>query len=157
MLVLAGVASDETDAVARVRKALESGAGVEKFREIIEAQGGDPHVIDHYGRLPKPTHREAWEAPRDGVVVAIDAELVGRAAVALGAGRDRAEADVDPAAGVDLHVTVGTRVRRGDPVLTLESRETGRIAQARALINKAVAFGDQLPPRAPLVLETIHT
>lgn len=155
MLVLAGVASDEPDALARVRRALETGAGVDKFREIIEAQGGDPHVIDHYGRLPKPTHREAWEAPRDGAIVAIDAELVGRAAVALGAGRDRADADVDPAAGVDLHVRVGDRVRRGEPVMTLESRDVARIAQARALINQAVTFGDAPPTPAPLVLERI--
>lgn len=155
MLVLARVAPDEADAHARVRRALASGAGLEKFREIIEAQGGDPHVIDHYGRLPRPAHREPWEAPRDGVIVAIDAELVGRASVALGAGRDRAEADVDPAAGVDLHVTVGTRVRRGDPVMTLEGRDLSRISQARALINQAVTFGDAAPAPRPLVLETI--
>ena len=95
MLVLSGGAAGEAEADARVRQALASGAALEKFRDIIAAQGGDPKVVDDYARLPAAAHREDWRAPRDGIVAWLDAELIGRAAVALGAGRDRADARPD--------------------------------------------------------------
>jgi pyrimidine-nucleoside phosphorylase len=99
MLVLAGIAPDEPEAARRVRAAITSGAGVEKFRQIIDAQGGDPHVIDDYALLPAASRREIWRAPQAGVVAAMDAELVGRPR-----GRDsHRRVDRDP----------GSRRRRG--------------------------------------------
>ena len=68
-----------------IRGALTSGAGLEKFREIIRNQGGDPAVIDDYARLPTAPDRDVVVADRDGVVTAMKAEAVGRAAVVLGA------------------------------------------------------------------------
>jgi thymidine phosphorylase len=155
MLVLAGLADGTDSAEARVREAIASGAGVERFREIIEAQGGDPRVIDDYGRLPACRHREAWTAARDGVVTGLDAELVGRAAVALGAGRDRADAAVDPAVGIEIAAPVGAPVQAGDPVLILACDDADRIAAARALLATAVTIGENAEPAAPFVLEMI--
>jgi pyrimidine-nucleoside phosphorylase len=155
MLVLSGRASDDRDAESQVRGALASGAGLERFRAIIEAQGGDPRVIDDYGRLPTASAREVWHAPQGGVIAGLDAELVGRAAVALGAGRDRAEADVDPGAGIDVHAAVGATVSRGDAVFTLMTNEASRLEAARALLDRAVTIGDAAPPAPPLVLEII--
>ena len=111
-----------------MRAALSSGAGLDRFRRIVEAQGGDPRVVDDYTRLPQPAAREHWTAPRDGVVTDFEAELIGRAAVALGAGRDRADAAVDPAAGIDIVAPIGTTVRRGDPVLTMACGDAARLA-----------------------------
>src|SRR6185436_3884201 len=116
-------------------QALDSGAGLEKFRAIIEQQGGDPRVIDDYGRLPTVEGREPWRAPRSGVVARLDAELVGRAAVALGAGRDRVDATVNHAVGLDVVAPVGARVRQGDPVLVIASDEPDRRATAHALLT----------------------
>ena len=65
MLMAAGVAGEEADAEARVRAAIRSGAGVEKFRQIIEHQGGDPRVVDDYSRLPSAPDREIVAAPRE--------------------------------------------------------------------------------------------
>src|SRR5215471_16896503 len=127
MLVCAGIAPNEAKAEQRVRTALSSGAGLEAFRTIVAAQGGDPRVLDDYDRLPSAKHREQWVAPRAGFVGRIDAELVGCAAVALGAGRDRADAAVDPAAGINVVATVGTAVRAGDPVLVLACASAARI------------------------------
>src|SRR5258707_10738525 len=92
MLVLGAVAADRAAAEARVRDAIASGAGLERFRRIIEHQGGDPRVIDDYGRLPSAPGRHVIPAPRSGFVTYVDAELVGRASVALGAGRDTVDA-----------------------------------------------------------------
>jgi pyrimidine-nucleoside phosphorylase len=156
MLVLSGRATDDAEADAQVRRALASGAGVEKFRDIIAAQGGDPKVVDDYSRLPSAAHREDWRAPRAGIVATIDAELVGRAAVALGAGRDRAEAGVDPAAGIDIASPPGTRVQEGDTVFVLACSDANRARAARALLDEAVVIGDEAPPERPLVIDTIR-
>jgi pyrimidine-nucleoside phosphorylase len=155
MLVLSKVAADDEGAERQVRAALASGAALDRFRRIIEAQGGDPHVVDDYRRLPQPTATEAWVAPRDGVVTDLHAELIGRAAVALGAGRDRVEAAVDPAAGIDIVAPIGTRVRRGDRVMTMACRDNSRLAAARDLIARAVQIGDAASPAPIQVIETI--
>ena len=154
MLVLSGRA-DDIAAERQVRHALTSGAGLEKFRAIVEAQGGDPRVVDDYTRLPQPAVRELWRAEQDGLVTDLEAESLGRAAVALGAGRDRVEAGVDPAAGLDVLATVGTPVRRGDPVLALCCQDASRLPAARALVSRAVTIGERAPEPSPLVLETI--
>jgi pyrimidine-nucleoside phosphorylase len=155
MLVLAGIAADDADAERRVRAALSSGAGLEKFREIITAQGGDAHVVDDYGRLPQPSSAATWNAPRAGIVHRLDAELVGRAAVALGAGRDRVEAGIDPAAGIDVLAPVGARVAAGQPVLRLAGADRGRLDAARALLQNAVGIGDEPWHPPPLVIDVI--
>ena len=156
MLVLSGRAPDDAGADAQVGQALASGAGVEKFRDIIAAQGGDPKVVDDYSRLPSAAHREDWRAPRAGIVARLDAELVGRAAVALGAGRDRTEAGVDPAAGIDIAAPPGTRVQAGDTVFVLACSDAIRARGARALLDEAVVIGDEAPPERPLVIDTIR-
>src|SRR5207244_5168278 len=114
---LSGVETDLGRATDRVRKALSSGAGVEKLREIIGNQGGDPKVVDDYSRLPAAPDRDTVKAARDGVVVAMRAEAVGRAAVGLGAGRDRLDAAIDPAVGFTIAAPPGTPVKAGDPVV----------------------------------------
>jgi pyrimidine-nucleoside phosphorylase len=156
MLVLSGLAAGEAEAERRVRSALTSGAGLEAFRTIVTAQGGDPAVLDDYHRLPSVTHREPWVAPRTGVVGRLDAELVGRAAVALGAGRDRADAAVDPAVGIDVAAPVGTAVRAGDPVLVIACAAADRISAARVLLDCAVEITDTPPAARPLVLGTVQ-
>ena len=144
MLVLAGLAPDEGSAVTHVRSALSSGKGVEAFAAIIEQQGGDPKVVDDYRRMPKAAAEDLLTAPAEGTVIAMQAELVGRAAVALGAGRDRAEAGVDAAAGIDILAPVGTAVRRGDPVFRLSCSDASRRPAAKALLAEAIAIGE--PP-----------
>ena len=109
MLVVAGVASDDADAETRVRAAIASGTGVEKLRQIIEHQGGDPRVIDDYARLPSAPDVEVVTAPRSGFVTGLEAENVGRAAVALGAGRERLEDVIDHGVGITVVAAPGMR------------------------------------------------
>jgi pyrimidine-nucleoside phosphorylase len=155
MLALAGLATDDADAEARVRTALASGAGLEKFRDIIAAQGGDPRVIDDPARLPQPSSVATWTARSDGFVSEIDAETVGRAAVVLGAGRDRVDAAVDGAAGIDVLAPIGTRVRPGDVVFRLACSDPARMPGALSLLDRAVAYAGEAPPPVPLVLDEI--
>jgi pyrimidine-nucleoside phosphorylase len=156
MLVLSGVERDLGRATDRVREALRSGAGVEKLRAIIRNQGGDPAVIDDYGRLPSAPDRDVVTAPRDGVIAAMRAESVGRAAVGLGAGRDRLDATIDPAVGFIIAAPVGSRVRKGDPVIEIHHRGGRGLAEARRLLEEALHIADVPPPPRPLVLDRIE-
>ncbi|HVW05209.1 MAG TPA: thymidine phosphorylase [Vicinamibacterales bacterium] len=155
MIVLAGVTADENDAERRVRTALESGAALEKFREVIDAQGGDPRVIDDYSRLPGGGTQETWTAPYAGIVTDMHAELVGRASVALGAGRDRVDAGVDHAAGIEILARVGEPVGAGDPILVLTAREQKQFDAARALLAGAITIGPDAPARRPLIFDRL--
>ena len=155
MLVLAGVAGDLAHATGAVRAALASGAGVEKFREIIANQGGDPVVIDDYARLPSVPDRDLVVADRDGFVTGMKAEAVGRAAVLLGAGRDRLDAVVDPAVGFTVMAPVGSRVTRGQAIVAIHHRAGRGLAEARRLLEAAIVIADVPVPAPPLVLERI--
>src|SRR5947208_3006689 len=94
-----GVGIDPLLAPMRLETALADGAALKRFGQLIEAQGGDPSVVDNPSQLPQPKLVRKARADRSGVLTAFDAELVGLAAVELGAGRPRKEDVVDPAAG----------------------------------------------------------
>ena len=155
MLVLAGIAADDADAERRVRHALTSGAGLEKFRAIIEQQGGDPAVVDDYRRLPAARSQDDWRVARAGFVRTMDAELVGRAAGVLGAGRDRADASVNHAVGIGILAQVGSRVQVGDSIFHIDYDDSDRLAAARALLDEAVGIGDEPPAATALVLDRL--
>ena len=154
MLVLAGLASGLRDAETRVRTALSSGQGLATLQRIVENQGGDPRVLDDYRRLPSASAEHRVVAPHDGYVTGLRAGSIGRAAVALGAGRARLEDQIDHGVGIDVLAPVGTEVRAGDAVLLLRHRQRGLDA-AVPLAAGAVIVSDAPPAPAPLILETI--
>jgi len=156
MLVLGRVASDRADAERRVRGAIASGAGLERFRQIIEVQGGDPKVVDDYARFPAAPRRHVVAAPREGYVTRLDAALVGRASVALGAGRDRVEDAVDPAVGILIASKPGASVHAGDPVLEIHYRDPARLDAALTLAACAIGIGDTPPPAATLIVGEVR-
>src|SRR5262249_33485224 len=150
-----GIAGDREDGQRRAREAIGSGAGLERFRRIIEVQGGDPKVVDDETRMPHVADRHRVAADRAGYVARLDAELVGRASVALGAGRDRVEDPVDPAVGIMVMAKPGDAVSAGDPVLELYYRDRGRLDTALRLANQAIAIADQRPDAPPLIVAEI--
>jgi pyrimidine-nucleoside phosphorylase len=156
MVRLAGIAATNGEAERRVRGAIASGAGVEKLRQIVEHQGGDPRVIDDYGRLPSAPHREVVSAPRGGYVADIDALAIGRASMALGAGREKAEDAIDPAPGLWLRAHVGDRVNAGDPLVELLYRDRHGLGEATSLIARAFTLDEQAPPPRSLIIEEVY-
>jgi thymidine phosphorylase len=155
MLLLAGAAADLPQAETKVREALASGRGLEKFRQVIARQGGDPRVVDDYRFLPSAPERALVRAPRAGYVTHLDAELIGRATMLLGAGRDRVEDTIDPGVGAVLLAVRGQQVGAGDPVVELRYREAARLPGVPILIEEACKIGDAPPPEPPQILETI--
>jgi pyrimidine-nucleoside phosphorylase len=155
LLVVAGITSDEADAESRVRGAIASGAGLEKLRRIIENQGGDPRVVDDYGLLPSASDRATIESPRSGYLARLEAELVGRAAVALGAGRSRMDDAVDHGVGITVLAPPGTAVQAGDPILEIQHRNGRGLADADALLRRAIHVAAQAPVLRALVVDRI--
>jgi pyrimidine-nucleoside phosphorylase len=155
MVQMAGAAT-MTDAERRVRQALADGQGLQKLRQIIERQGGDPRVVDVPARLPAAPHQSLLRAEHSGFVTAIDAEQVGRAAMVLGAGRNRLEDVIDPAVGIVVKARSGERVREGEALAELHYREPDSLRQALALARSAWAIGDERPMPQALILDTIE-
>ncbi|GIF24413.1 thymidine phosphorylase [Actinoplanes tereljensis] len=143
MLAAAGLDADPA-------KVLESGAAMDTWRRMIQAQGGDPDAT-----LPVARETEVLRAAADGVVTAVDAYGIGVAAWRLGAGRARKEDPVSFGAGVQLKVRPGDRVKAGDVLLELRTDDGSRIAAARADAAAAVTVGEVAPALTPLVLDRI--
>ena len=155
MLIAAGLEQDDARAEARVLDALASGAGVEKLRAIIEFQGGNPRVVDDYGCLPAAPDRHDVTAPRSGYVSALHAELIGRAAVALGAGRARLNDVIDPGVGIEVMARVGAPVRGGETVLRVHHRGGRGLDDAAPLLAEAVQIDDAPPVPRPVVVDRV--
>jgi pyrimidine-nucleoside phosphorylase len=155
MVQVAGLARDRADAEAQVQAALASGAGVEKWREIVEQQGGDPRTVDDYDLMPSVPTRHVVKADRTGYLSVLHAELVGRATVALGAGRNKVDDVVDPAVGAMVLAHPGDRVSEGDAVIELHYRREGDLRAAMELIGHAIEISDDPPAVLPLIVEEV--
>ena len=155
-VLLGGKASTDDDAETMVRQALSSGAARDKLKQLIAWQGGDPAVVDDTGRLPQARHVHRFTATRSGYIQSMDALLIGRAAVALGAGRDKKGDDVDLSAGLLLHRKPGEPVASGEPILELRYNDDTRLPAAMALATQAVVIGDKPLADAPIVMGWLH-
>jgi thymidine phosphorylase len=151
MLHLAGITPTLDAARTRARDALASGAGLRKFQEVIERQGGDPRVCDDTSRLPQARETVELRSEAEGRVAGIACRAVGQAGMLLGAGRETVDSRIDPAVGIVLHKKVGDPVREGERLMTLHVDDRGRLEEATRLLRQAVRVARQAPPATPLV------
>jgi pyrimidine-nucleoside phosphorylase len=155
MLVMGGVARGEADAIARLTAAIDTGAAARTAERMIGAQGGDARVVGDPTLLEVASAEVVIEAPREGYVVEVDALGIGLAAVAMGAGRTRADQKVDPAVGIYVDARRGTRVVRGQPLARLRVRRAEDAAAIRERVAGSFRFDDAPPPVRALVLGRI--
>jgi pyrimidine-nucleoside phosphorylase len=153
MLVLAKRANDEKTALASLQNAIDSGTAVTVMEKMIAAQHGNPKVAADPSLLEIAKERVDVTADRAGFVTRADALAIGRAAVAMGAGRARAEDVVDPAVGISVLAKPGDRVERGQPLAALHVRK--RDASIEERIRAAYAIEDVAPPARPLFIGRI--
>lgn len=152
MLVLGGVAADVPAATRRLEAALADGSALERFRVMVESQGGDPAVCDAPDRvLPQPPRREPYRAPRDGVVQQVNALAIGRGITALGGGREAMEDRIDHAVGFSLAAIPGDRVRTGDVLATILASDDAGVAAGRRVLDSAVVIGEPAVTLPPLI------
>jgi pyrimidine-nucleoside phosphorylase len=155
LAALAGTAADPEAGRRDAQRALESGDGLEKLRELVAAQGGDPRVADDLSILPQAPVETEVPAPRDGWLAAVDAEAVGRVAAALGAGRQRKDDDIDPAVAVELPAKLGDRVTSGQPIARILARDEAAARSAADGLLAALRWSDHPTPAPPLVHEVV--
>jgi thymidine phosphorylase len=147
MLALAGKTDVDVEA------ALTDGRAMDKWRDVIRAQGGDPDAP-----LPVAKETHTIVADRDGVLVEQQALPFGIGAWRLGAGRARKQDPVQHAAGIDLHAKPGDTVTAGQPLFTLSADEPARFARALDAIEGAWRIGDPGEPvldGGPLIADRI--
>ncbi|MDR7611015.1 MAG: pyrimidine-nucleoside phosphorylase [Armatimonadota bacterium] len=155
MVVLAGRASAPPQAREMLQRALDSGQALERFARMVSAQGGDPRVADDPSLLPRAPVVVPVPAPAGGVVEAVDAQAIGLAAMALGAGRATTTDVIDPAVGIVLERKVGQTVGRGDPLARVHARDRARAEEAVARVQRAYRIGPAAPPARPLIWEVV--
>jgi pyrimidine-nucleoside phosphorylase len=138
------------------RRSIQDGSALERFRRVVEAQGGDPHAIDDTTRLPRARHYEMVESPRSGFLSGLKARPIGLATMILGAGRARTDSTIDPSVGVTLRKKLGERVEKGEPLAVIAVNDRGASFQkAREMIAGAYAFSD-VPFEVPdLIVERL--
>jgi thymidine phosphorylase len=155
MLVVAGIEQSMEAGRSAIEKAIASGAGLDRFRRMIEAQGGDPKVVDDPGRLPSASKRADLVVERDGVVESIDTFAAGMAIVVLGGGRQKSDDIVDPGVGVDFLKKPGDRVAKGEPLAHYCYNDDTRYAESLRRMKAAIKVSDGPARVMPLVIEEI--
>ena len=153
MLVLGKRADDLTAGRAMAERSIADGSAFEKFRVLVEAQGGDVSYADDTSKFPRAEFVEVVESPQNGYLAQIQARSVGEAAVALGAGRARKSDPIDHAVGFIIHHKVGDQVEKGDPLFTIHSNDREKLEEARQAVLSAHAFNEEPVERLPLFYE----
>ncbi|GAX91861.1 pyrimidine-nucleoside phosphorylase [Effusibacillus lacus] len=151
MLVLAGRVPDQDAAKDLLRELIASGAGLEALKRFVQAQGGDPSVIDQPERLPQAKRFEPFLAGEDGYVSYIHAEVVGTCAMMLGAGRERKDSVIDLAVGIVLKKKVGDPVKKGEPLAILHVNDESRLDETLALLRGSFEIHPSPVPKPPLI------
>jgi thymidine phosphorylase len=155
MLVMGRGARDEADARARLADAIASGRAARIAERMIEAQGGDARVVADRSRLEVAPVEVIVESPRDGFVVKADALAIGLAAVAMGAGRTRADQAVDHGVGILIDKKPGSRVALGEALARLRVRAGCDPSSIVERVRSAFDVAGAAPPPRPLVLDRI--
>ena len=141
MLRLAGIVNTVEEGVDRMRRAVSDGSGLEKLRQMIRAQGGDPRVCDDTGLLPQAAVRREIKCGKAGYVRKMDTMALGLAAQALGAGRLKKDDTLDYSVGFIMRVRIGDEVKEDTPLCEIFARSDGDAERAETSIRNAVTIG----------------
>ena len=156
MVALSGVSTPLETARVKVREALESGAALERFRQNVEAQGGNPRVCDEPRKLlPLTPYEVKVESTRTGFVTGIDAAEIGQAIASLGGGRIRIEDAIDPGVGFAAEAKIGDSVTAGQLLGLLYCRDESQAEMASERIKAAYTIGADSTSAPTLIKEVI--
>ena len=155
MIFLAKITPTLDEAREIAQQKLLDGSGYKKFKDVIEAQGGNPQVLDRFDLLPNATGAREITSPRSGYVSAIAAEDIGLASAKIGAGRNTKEDTIDPAVGVILEVKVGQKVDAGAVLCRLYYTREDNVEEAADQIEDAFRISAQPPEERELILEVV--
>ena len=150
MLVLGKRTKDLGEGRALAEKAIANGSALEKFRVLVQAQGGDVSYVDELSKFPRAKYIEVVNASRSGNISQVQARSVGEASVTLGAGRTKKSDPIDYAVGFIIHHKVGDHVQKGDPLFTIHANDEAKLAEVREIVLAAHSFSDVQVAPLPL-------
>ncbi|HET9684061.1 MAG TPA: thymidine phosphorylase [Gemmatimonadaceae bacterium] len=151
MLVLAGAAPDQDAARRRMEQAIGTGRAAEHLQKIIEAQGGNPAVVDDPALLPQAAEVELYAAPRRGFISRVEPRAVGRGITALGGGRTTMEDKLDLSVGFMITARPGDWVEQGEPLASIFAHDRAGVESGRTALRNAITIADEADPPLPLV------
>lgn len=154
LLTESGFIKDASEASKLVKEKLDNGKALEKFRQMISYQGGDPRVIDDYSLLPMAKEKIEIKAREDGYIARVEALKVGVAAMLLGAGRENKDEDVDPGVGIQVLKNVGDKVKKGD-VLGYAYSNGKKTQEAIDMVLDAYSIVNERVDYKPVILGII--
>jgi pyrimidine-nucleoside phosphorylase len=155
MLVVGGVTNDLDIARRKALSAIDNGSALEKFRQCIEAQSGDPRVVDDFSLLPKGKYESIIIAQSTGYISKITTDEIGRIVMDWGGGRKKLEDKIDYGVGLYIHAKLGDRINIGDPLITAYFNDENKLPEMRERILKAYEISDNPPQLEPLIKEII--
>ena len=156
MVELSGKMSRE-EALPLLKENLVNGKALEKFRDLVKAQGGDERVVEDPD-LVLPIAKETVDvkAETSGYVVSIDTEKVGIASMVLGAGRKRKEDEIDHSVGIEVFKKIGDEVEKGEPLVRLYVSEKSDVEEAISLIKKAYRISSERVDKLPVIFDVVR-
>ena len=154
-MVSLALSKSEEEARRAVLDAISSGAALETLRKWISEQGGDATYIDSPDLFPKASIAKEILASEDGFIYHMNAEDIGTASAALGAGRTEKDAPIDHSAGIILSAKPGDFVRAGDIIATLYTNNEEKLAMAEKIFTGAIRFSNEAPKSEPLIYKII--
>ncbi|MBL7566019.1 pyrimidine-nucleoside phosphorylase [Staphylococcus saccharolyticus] len=154
MVVLAEKASTLEEARELLKKAIQSGSALAKFKTFLSNQGGDASIIDYPERLPSARYQIQFQAKKDGIITEMIANEIGVASMMLGAGRQTKEDKIDLGVGIVLNKKVGDHVIEGDSILTIHSNKE-QVDDILDKLNESITIEDK--GEVPILIHKIIT
>ena len=146
----------EEEAKSQVIDAINSGKAFNKMKEWFSLQGANPEFLEDYSLFKTPKYSFSVKSENSGYISNVNALNIGKAALILGAGREKAGDSIDYSAGVYLNKTLGDYVNAGDTICTLYTDKEDGISNAKNICLAAYCFSDNLPQVNPIIYETIN-
>lgn len=149
-----GICTNRDDARKHIDELINSGKALEKFKELVQAQGGLVEALDDYSKLPTAKYKIEVKSPKDGFIENINAYKVALACKLLGAGREKKTDNIDLSVGVYLNKKSGS-VKVNDVLYTIYSNNEEKTAQCKKLCDEAYEIAETEPPEKPLIYEIV--
>ena len=155
-LMQVGKYSNENEAKEFLKELVHSGKALEKLRELIKAQNGNPDVIDNYDKFELPKYKVEVKADKNGFVHSIDAYKIAYGCKILGAGRETKADPIDYSVGIFLNKKSGEGVNIGDVLYTIYSNDAEKTHTAQDYCNDAFVINEDKPAQTDMIYKIIR-
>ncbi|MEJ2112374.1 MAG: pyrimidine-nucleoside phosphorylase [Flavobacteriaceae bacterium] len=155
MLMLGNIVSNKAEGIEKLKKLISSGTAFNKFKEFIQAQGGDTTMVKQPDLLPDAQYSKEYKSKSGGFITELNAQDIGLASMKLGAGRETKNSIIDYGAGIVLKKKIGDFVEKEETLAILYSNDQTNFVKAIEFMDLAYKIGQDKPKPKPLILKTI--